>query len=225
MRSLLVLLASCGTSDPCDGKHTCVTLDVASATVKHIDQVELDILYGDVHATVTTQNGTHTTDLPLQTAIVLDISDDVSLGVVAAGKLGGNVLGTAAGQVAIGVGEHAKLTLDLTTPTDCTANQTYCGGNLVVGDPNTVYQCNSGGVPIAHGVCKYGCLVRPKNDICRGGGGTCQDTPTAGVYCGGDKLDGDPSTLYTCSAGSGVMPVPCANGCMVNPPGKDDACR
>jgi hypothetical protein len=46
-----------------------------------------------------------------------------------------------------------------------------------------------------------------------------------GKYCGGDKLVGDPSTLYVCNAdGSGTVLEQCANGCSVNP-GVNDTCN
>ena len=50
--------------------------------------------------------------------------------------------------------------------------------------------------PTVRGVCTYGCILRPGlDDTCRGGGGICS---VGGFYCGGDKLDGDPQTLYKC---------------------------
>ena len=215
-------LAACGTTDPCDGKATCVALHVTSPTVHRIDQLELDLLFGTVHSIVTTQDGTHTTPLPADTAIVLDLAAPVTLGVVAAGKLSGTVLGTAAGQVAIAPGHHASIELELATPEACVAGSLYCGGDKIAGDPMTLYECDPGGVPQAHGTCAYGCVAVPGNDdACRGGGGTCQD---GGYYCGGDKLDGDPATLYVCSGGAGTSPMRCANGCVVVA-GMDDHCR
>ncbi|HEX8108833.1 MAG TPA: hypothetical protein VF516_13970 [Kofleriaceae bacterium] len=46
-----------------------------------------------------------------------------------------------------------------------------------------------------------------------------------GLYCGGDKIGGDPGTLFRCT-GTGAPTVVrhCANGCAVHP-GSDDACR
>jgi hypothetical protein len=46
-----------------------------------------------------------------------------------------------------------------------------------------------------------------------------------GSYCGGDKIDGDPSTLFRCT-GTGAPTVirHCANGCAVQS-GQDDACK
>jgi hypothetical protein len=46
-----------------------------------------------------------------------------------------------------------------------------------------------------------------------------------GLYCGGDKIGGDPSTLFRCT-GTGAPAVVrhCASGCAVHP-GSDDACR
>lgn len=52
--------------------------------------------------------------------------------------------------------------------------------------------------------------------------GSCQD---GGLYCGGDQLAGDPSTLYQCD-GDGVPKARgrCLAGCLVNPT-TDDTCR
>ncbi|HEX8112067.1 MAG TPA: hypothetical protein VF516_30250, partial [Kofleriaceae bacterium] len=194
-----------------------------------IDQLELDVVYGEHHATTTTQAaGGRTTELPLATAIVLDLppdlpgGDPVAVGVVAAGKLGASVLGTGAGSTMIAPRHHAAIAIELSPTADCTAGAFYCGGDQLAGDPATLYQCNAGGVPIARGACRYGCVVRPAHDdVCRGGGGTCVD---GSRYCGGDKLDGDPQTLYVCMAGAGVSPQRCAAGCVIRP-GSDDVCR
>lgn len=231
LAALLGLAAggACSDDDPCAGAATCVRLDVAAAAIARIpqiDQLELDVVYGEHHATTTTEAaGGHTTALPLATAIVLDVpggGDPVRIGVVAAGKLGASVLGTGAGSTSVASGHHAAIAIELSPTADCNAGAFYCGGDLLAGDPATLYQCNAGGVPIARGACSAGCLVRPAHDdVCRGSGGTCVD---GGHYCGGDKLDGDPQTLYVCMAGAGVAPVRCAAGCAVRP-GDDDACR
>jgi hypothetical protein len=53
-------------------------------------------------------------------------------------------------------------------------------------------------------------------------GGSCV---AGGYYCGGDKVSGDPSTLYRCNAdGSATKVESCSRGCAVRP-GEDDACR
>ena len=73
------------------------------------------------------------------------------------------------------------------------------------------------------GVCTAGCVVRPADDdACRADGGTCIE---GGFYCGGDKVEGDPQTRYTCAGGVGVDGVECADACVVAPPGEDDYCR
>jgi hypothetical protein len=59
-----------------------------------------------------------------------------------------------------------------------------------------------------------------RDDACRGGP-LCQD---GGNYCGGDKVDGDPKTLYVCMSGLGTKPRECPDGCVVRP-GSDDICR
>jgi hypothetical protein len=222
---LALAAAACSDDDPCAGAATCVRLDVDSATVTKIDQLELDVVYGARHATTTTQAaGGHTTALPLSTAIVLAGagSDPITVGIVAAGKLGARVLGTGAASATVVPGRHATVELELTPTEACNAGADYCGGDMLAGDPQTLYQCNAGGVPIARGPCAAGCLVRPgKDDVCRAAGGACRD---ASSYCGGDKLDGDPQTLYVCMAGAGTAPKPCPGGCAVRA-NDDDICR
>lgn len=218
-------LAACGDDDPCAGADTCVRLDVRSASVAAIDQLELDVLYGDRHATTTTQAaGGATTALPLATAIVLDGAGDapIAVSVVAAGKLGAGVRGTGAAHATVAPHDHAALAIELAPIEACTAGALYCGGDKLAGDPGVLYQCNAGGVPLARGRCANGCTTRPgKDDQCAAGGVACVD---GGHYCGGDKLAGDPMTLYVCAAGAATQPMLCGNGCLVRT-GQDDACR
>jgi hypothetical protein len=225
LAALALPLAACSDADPCAGAATCLRIDVGSTTVTAIDQLELDLVYGDRHATTTTEaTGGHTTTLPLATAVVLEVpgAASIAVGVVAAGKLSGTVLGTGAASATLAPRHHATLRIELAPPGSCTAAALYCGGDMLAGDPQTLYQCNAGGVPLARGPCSYGCLVRPgKDDVCRGGGGTCRD---GGFYCGGDKLDGDPQTLYVCMAGAGTAPRQCTQGCIIRT-SDDDVCR
>jgi len=220
--------ACSGDDDPCAGAATCVRIDVASAAlapIASIDQLELDVVYGDHHATTTTQAaGGRTVALPLATAIVLDLpgSDAVVVSVVAAGKLGASVLGTGAGSAMVAPQHHAAIAIALSPTADCNAGAFYCGGDRLAGDPDTLYTCNAGGVPLARGRCTYDCQVRPgKDDVCKAGGGACRDGSS---YCGGDKLEGDPQSLYTCMAGVGTAPRPCAAGCLVRV-NDNDVCR
>lgn len=221
---MLALVAACG--DPCDDiAGACIVLDVSSDTVTEIDQLELDVLYGGLHGTTATQPaGGGTATLPLTTAVGIDIPGDatIEVGIVAAGKQSGVVLGTGAASTDLEPGGRATLAIVLAPPDVCVASSFYCGGDKLSGDPNTLYQCNGGGVPLARGKCEFGCVITPADDdFCRGGGGTC----VAGSdYCGGDKVDGDPSTLYTCSGGVGINPRVCPNGCVIRP-GDDDVCR
>lgn len=165
----LALLAACGDVDPCEElAGTCLALAVESDTVREVDLLELDLLYGPTHATIATGPGTGVAALPLATAISLDVPEPVSLGIVAAGKLGGTVLGTGFATATIEPGARASLAIVLAPPDDCVAGSFYCGGDRLAGDPGTLYQCNGGGVPLARGVCELGCLVRPgDDDICR----------------------------------------------------------
>jgi len=223
----LALVAGCGEStDPCAAiAGTCLAVEVRSDTVAEIDQLELDVLYGGRHATATTQaEGGRVVGLPLVTAIELDVTGagELAVGVVAAGKLSGTVLGTGAASATLAPDEHGAIELVLAPPAECVGGGLYCGGDKVAGDPDTLYQCNEGGVPLARGVCTAGCIVRPADDdACRADGGTCIE---GGFYCGGDKVEGDPQTRYTCAGGVGIDGVECADACVVAPPGEDDYC-
>ena len=147
---------------------------------------------------------------------------------------GGSVVATGGASTTIAPGEHAAVDIrlgaavdagappDLAGP-DCVAGGFYCGGDKLSGDPGTLYRCDAPAAPTVRGVCSAGCIVRPGlDDECRGAGGVCM---TGGLYCGGDKVDGDPQTLYKCAAnGTGTVDKTCPNGCQVNP-GTNDACK
>jgi hypothetical protein len=219
------LLVACGGDpDPCEGLATCVRLHVQSNTTDRIDTLELDLLYGTAHATTTTQaSGAAVVDLPLVTGIEVATTQPIRVGIVAAGKLAGNVLGTGAATTTLDPSAHDDLALELAPVADCVAGTLYCGGDKLAGDPMTLYQCNAGGVPLARGLCSAGCLVRPaKLDTCAAAGGPCIE---GGLYCGGDKLEGDPQTLYHCASGAGTQPMECTDGCVVAAPGTNDHCR
>lgn len=225
---LVLVLAACGDApDPCaDHTGACITLHVesASAAIDHIDLLELDLLYGGIHDTSSTQPaGGAATSLPVDVAVAFTVGRELPIGIVGAGKLGTTVVGTGAASVLLGKNVHTELTLTLAAPATCINAGLYCGGDSLAGDPHTLYQCNTSGVPLARGTCLLECIVNPapKKDTCRGAGG-CKE---GGFYCGGDKLDGDPQTLYRCTSGAGTAPQVCANGCVIAPQGSDDACR
>jgi len=220
------LLVACGGGDdPCAGvAGTCVAIHVSSDVVAEVDQLELDIVYGERHATTSTQaDGGRVVALPLDTAITIAADDEVTVAIVAAGKRSGVVLGTGAGSVTVAAGARGAIVIELAEPDACIAGGFYCGGDRVAGDPDTLYACNAGGVPIARGVCAHGCATNPADDdACRGGPETCFD---GGFYCGGNEVDGDPRTLYTCANGAGTAGVECADECRVAAAGSDDECR
>jgi hypothetical protein len=100
----------------------------------------------------------------------------------------------------------------------CAESGRYCGGDKVGGSPDSLYRCNGDGTASLLEACAYGCIVRPA-----GQDDTCQCQP-GGYYCGGDKVEGDPSTLYQCNTdGTGSAVNHCANGCVVVP-NQDDTC-
>jgi hypothetical protein len=217
----MVLVAACGT-DPCGGvSGRCIALRIDSESIDRIDQLELDVLYGDRHGTATTSDGV--VELPLVTAVALPGSGTLEVGIVAAGKLAGVVLGTGADQIEVAAAAHVDMSITIAPTGECTAGSFYCGGDMIAGDPETLYICNGGGVPFARGRCLHGCTVVPGGkDYCEGGDMTCMEP---GFYCGGDKIDGDPQSRYTCSGGTGINRMVCPNGCVVAPPGSDDYCR
>lgn len=48
---------------------------------------------------------------------------------------------------------------------------------------------------------------------------------TGGYYCGGERIAGDPRSLYRCNQdGSGTLTTTCATSCIVAPVGSDDKC-
>jgi hypothetical protein len=224
---VIAAAAACGSEPhPCEQSEMgrCIAVRVTSSSVERIDQLELDILFGVDHDTITVQlEGGRVVPLPVVTAIHVPGTGVLDIGVVVAGKLSGMTLGTGAGSISLEAGATGDLAIELADTQDCVAGGLYCGGDKLAGDPDTLYQCNGGGVPLARGRCEFGCVVSPGNDdTCRGGGGTCVE---GGFYCGGDKLDGDPHTLYRCAGGVGTAGVECADGCIVAPPGMDDECR
>lgn len=100
----------------------------------------------------------------------------------------------------------------------CAEGEHRCGGDGVVGDPNTLYRClGDGGAAVAI-PCTRGCARRP------GRSGAC--ICVAGTkYCGNDQVVGDPSALYECQSDySGKLLRVCDAGCTVKVNAEDD-CR
>jgi hypothetical protein len=216
----LVALAACG-GDPCDGVgSTCIAVRVTSQSISSIDTLELDISYTGFHATATSTSGA--TELPLVTAVELtDATDEVTVEIVAAGKLAGAVLGTGYQRTdPIAADAHATLTIPIAALAEMCKLGTYCGGDKVDGDPDTLYLCHPGGasdpdgtpeadVPTARGHCANGCIQNTADDdVCAGGNIPCV---AGNDYCGGHDVDGDPQVLYRCdSTGKGVFVSDCA---------------
>jgi len=241
MRALLLLVPvatlGCGAVDPCMGvAGACLAVHVASSAVSSVDALDVAVTVGPVHGTATTARSGATT-LPAVTAIELgsSITAPTNIRVALSAERAGAVVATGSATTTIAPGEHASVDVqlgaavvdagappDLAGP-DCVPGGFYCGGDKLTGDAGTLYRCDAPAAPTPRGVCSAGCIVRPGlDDTCRGAGGTCT---TGGFYCGGDKLDGDPQTLYKCQAsGAGSVAKTCPNGCQVNP-GTDDACK
>jgi hypothetical protein len=61
-----------------------------------------------------------------------------------------------------------------------------------------------------------------KQELPAGGGGSC---PLGnGLYCGGNGITGNASTLYRCTNGAIVVEQQCSAGCFAKPNGEADAC-
>jgi hypothetical protein len=220
--AVAVLLAACGTiggPDPCGDATTCVRVDVDSFVVATIDQLELDVVYGDVHGTTTTGTAGVPIDLPLSTAIILAQPSTllIQIDVVAGGKLGGTLLGADAASTTFQQGHRATLGIDLQPVKPCTEGAVYCGGSDIVGQYSTLYQCTRG-FPIFYARCKSSCTSRVDEVGECFGTGLCRD---GGTYCGGNVLTGDPYTLYVCQDYEGSEPTPCPRGCLVSGDGND----
>lgn len=233
-----VALTACGAADPCDGiAGACLALHVDPSSVREVDQLDFDIVYGADHGTASTRAPVgRTIALPAATAIALGaVASPVPLPVRVriSGVVAGDVVGRAEVALTIARDEHASARVQLGPllldggavdlgDAGCQPGGLYCGGDKLEGDPNTLYRCTTSG-PIIRGACAAGCEVRPgRDDRCRAAGGPCT---LNGRYCGGDELPGDPQTLYRCD-GTDNPPVVmvCANGCAIAV-NDDDYCR
>lgn len=106
----------------------------------------------------------------------------------------------------------------------CKVDGLYCGGHGIAGPTNILHRCTAAGTGTVVAKCANGCIPSATD-----GADACS-APTAcvagGSYCGGDKVNGDPDVLYRCIDGTATSIIRrCFQGCQVNPPGQDDACR
>ena len=104
----------------------------------------------------------------------------------------------------------------------------YCGGNGVSGDPGTLYACGGGKLATSQ-VCPHGCqkMSAGTNDQCAAApsGPSPASCPSGdGLYCGGNGVSGDASTLYQCTGGNLTVAQSCSNGCQKMPAGTNDQC-
>lgn len=215
------LLAGCAATapDPCGDALTCVRLDVSGLLIDQIDQLQLDIVLGGrVHSTVTTGTRGQHISLPTSTSIKLStMSLPTTVDVVAAGRRDGQVVGLASGAVTVLLNDHASLRLELSDLERCTEDRLVCGSSVGVFDhSDTIYRCIDG-APIFYARCFRSC-----SDF-RAGDAVCSDfgCTQGGHYCGGDKVEGDPFTLYTCDGIDGVMPTRCPGECLALGGGND----
>ena len=107
----------------------------------------------------------------------------------------------------------------------CTVGGLYCGGHGVNGATNLLLRCTGGTAGTVVMKCATSCIA-----IGPGGSDGCSkpadDCVNGGAYCGGDKVNGDPDTLYRCGSNQSTSVITrCSKGCIVMPPGQDDACR
>ena len=219
----LLALAACGPDAPCEGvASTCIVVHITSESIATIDTLELDISYAGFHSTATSKGGA--TALPLVTGVELDgATDEVTVDLLAAGKLAGAVLGTGYLRTdPIAPNTRATVTIPIAALALMCKEGTYCGGDKVNGDSNSLYLCHPGGpgdpdgtpeadVPTLRGVCANGCIRNTcANDLCAAGNIPCV---TGNNYCGGHDVEGDPQKLYRCDAShKGVFVTDCEAG-------------
>ena len=219
------LLAAChfGPEDRCQGGTTCVDLEVDGYPFNEIDQLTFDVVYGTRHANTTIDAGgaiSLPTSVPLTFALTDPTPIDVSL--IAAGRLGGHVLGADARTIRLQLGDHTSITLLLSHVLPCTEGAVYCGGTGdIQAEIRTLYRC-TGGLPVYYAQCTSACSPHfTEHGECIGLA-LCTD---GGHYCGGNKLDGDPNTLYVCKDFDATAPRQCPNGCTVSAADGADACK
>ena len=97
----------------------------------------------------------------------------------------------------------------------------HCGTDLGAGaDHGARYECVAGRTATTT-VCPSGCAegvcTAPPPDPCEGAAN--------GTHCGGTLSGGREDHLYTCQDARTALDTPCAQGCLVRPPGSPDVCR
>lgn len=105
----------------------------------------------------------------------------------------------------------------------------YCGGDGVVGNANTLYTCSGGNLSNTQ-ICANGCTVGASNvsDFCSftaGGTAASCDGLADGFYCGTNGPMGDPNTLYSCVDGFIDDSTSCDLGCFAGDFGGSDSCN
>jgi hypothetical protein len=198
--------------DSCPETSRCIELELDAIPSHTIDQVTLDVVYGGVHDTLTIDAVGGAIRLPTTIPLTFDVADTslLEIGIIAAGKLNGRVVGADARSTRLQQGDHDSLLMLLFAVEPCTETAVYCGGTLgLQADFQTLYRC-TGGLPTYYARCSTGCFERTGQPAQCFGLGPCVD---GGTYCGGNKLDGDPNTLYVCKDRVGTAPRLCPNGC------------
>jgi hypothetical protein len=214
------LLAACDDTGSCGDAATCVLIKVDGLQIRSVDQVQLDLLYAGHHATVTTATQGEPVELPVSIPVVLDLPGTplIEVDVIAAGRLGGAVLGLDGGSTSVQNGYHGVIHLLLFAQSPCVEGALYCGGfGTVFAESRSLYRCTRS-VPIFYARCDGGCFSHSSPGAVCVGSGLCRD---GGRYCGGNVLDGDPNTLYVCEDFDGIDPQPCPRGCAKRGDGND----
>jgi hypothetical protein len=212
------------TSDPCDAAtSTCVLLQIEGQDVTAIDQLRLEITFGELHSTTTTGTVGTQVPLPTVTTLMIDLASPPTfdVGLLAVGKLNGVVVGEAYTSTTVFMGEHTSVFLDLKQVLPCTEGTLYCGSiNGLYAQLATLYRC-VGGIPTYYARCPNSCYTPPSTGAVCFGRELCTE---GGTYCGGTQVDGDPNTLYVCHSYQGTNPMPCPRGCDIRG-GGHDACK
>jgi hypothetical protein len=213
---------ACSDSDPCGDATTCVRLEVDAFSIQAIDQLLLDVVYDGHHATTVTGTLGTAIELPLDLPLTFNVpGNQIDVDLVAAGKLGGQVVGADATSLTVQSGTHSHESLFLLSARACTEGALYCGGTSdIIAESQSLYRC-TGSVPIFYARCSFACTPHFDSGAVCAGSALCRD---GGTYCGGHNIDGDPNTLYVCASLRGTNARPCTNGCAIIGDGTD-ACR
>ena len=244
--------ASSGTGDPSTGEASTGATDTAATTQPPCAELTLcpdtttstTTTSATTSTTSTTSEGSTSTDPSTTSTTTMPVDPDDPCSGASDGAHCGGDLGGLADHNSLYQCQGGETQSASPCPAGCEAgackvvqqdpcasamsgNGLYCGGTLMGGDPNALYNCQNGKTA-GKTTCGSGCKVNPPGvpDACNPDGDPCQGANSGdGLYCGSSLPGGDPNDLYNCKGKQTADKTVCPNGCQVNPPGVPDACK